>query len=79
VLVVCFLRVCRQLSCLTTAGSCTQRELNLSRDCNSHKEAAISLDFAAGVADIVELLQGVGMLRVLDVPDVLQMKRVGTC
>ena len=38
-----------------------------------------ALDFAAGVADVdqalahhIQLLQGVGVLRVLDVPDVLQ-------
>jgi hypothetical protein len=49
-------------------------------------DSKISLDFAAGVADIdqalghdVELLQGVGMLRVLNVPDVLHMKQIAMC
>lgn len=56
----------------------------LSPDCNSHEdEAAVSLDFTAGVADIdqalghhVELLQGVWVLRVLNVPDVLQTEPI---
>ena len=74
---------------LTRGSSWTPKSLSSSRDRSRQRaeaEPKFALDFAAGVADIdqalghhVELLQGVRVLRVLDVPDVLQTEPIGTC